>query len=157
MQIPKKGNVKEFSNYCMLTLISHAIKTILKNLQARFQQYVNYYFQMYTLIFRVRGNRDQIANICQIVEKTREYQKNMYFCFSDYTEVFDCVYHNKLWKILKEMGVSDHICLLINLYASQETIVRNIHGTTEWFKIRKGVQGCILSSSLFNLHAEYIM
>ena len=157
MQIPKKGNVKEFSNYCMLTLISHAIKTILKNLQARFQQYVNYYFQMYTLIFRVRGNRDQIANTCQIVEKTREYQKNMCFCFFDYTEAFDCVYHNKLWKILKKMGVSDHICLLINLYASQETIVRTIHVTTEWFKIRKGVQGCILSSSLFNLHAEYIM
>ena len=106
-----------------------------------------------------RGTRDQIANIRWIIEKAREFQKNIYFCFIDYTKAFDCVDHNKLWKILKEMGITDHLtCLLRNLYAGQETTVRIEHGITDWFHIRKGVhQGCILSSCLFNLYAEHIM
>ena len=106
-----------------------------------------------------RGTRDQIANICWIIEKTREFQKNIYFCFIDYAKAFDCVDHNKLWKILKEMGVLDLLtCLLRNLYAGQEAIVRTGHGTTDWLQVGKEVhQGCILSSCLFNLYAEYIM
>ena len=106
-----------------------------------------------------RGTRDQIANICWIIKKAKEFQKNIYFCFIDYAKAFDCVDHNKLWKILKEMGVPDHlICLLRNLYAGQEATVRTGHGTTDWFQIRKGVhQGCILSPCLFNLYAENIM
>ena len=106
-----------------------------------------------------RGTRDQIANICWIIEKAREFQKNIYFCFLDYAKAFDCVDHNKLWNILKEMGIPDHLtCLLRNLYAGQEATVRTGHGTTDWFQIGKGVhQGCILSPCLFNLYAEYIM
>ena len=106
-----------------------------------------------------RGTRDQIANIHWIVEKAREFQKNIYFCFIDYTKAFDCVDHNILWKILKEMGIPDHLtCLLRNLYAGQEETVRTKHGTSEWFQIGKGIlQGCILSPCLFNLYAEYIM
>jgi len=105
-----------------------------------------------------RGTRDQIANICWIIEKAREFQKNIYFCFIDYTKAFDCVDHNKLWKILKEMGIPDHLtCLLRNLFAGQEATVRTGHGTTDWFQVRKGVcQGCILSPCLLNLYAEYI-
>ena len=106
-----------------------------------------------------RGTRDQIANIRWIIEKAREFQKNIYFCFIDYAKAFDCVDHNKLWKVLKEMGIPDHLtCLLRNLYAGQEATVRIGHGTTDWFKIGKGVrQGCTLSPCLFNLYAEYIM
>nr|CRL67899.1 Reverse transcriptase (RNA-dependent DNA polymerase) [Mycolicibacterium malmesburyense] len=106
-----------------------------------------------------RGTRDQIANICWIMEKARDFQKNIYFCFIDYAKAFDCVDHNKLWKILKEMGIPDRLtCLLRNLYAGQEATVRTGHGTTDWFQIGKGVrQGCILSPCLFNLYAEYIM
>ena len=106
-----------------------------------------------------RGTRDQIANICWIMDKAREFQKNIYFCFIDYAKAFDCVDHNKLWKILQVMGIPDHLtCLLRNLYAGQETKVRTGHGTTDWFQIRKGVrQGSILSPCLFNLYAEYIM
>ena len=105
-----------------------------------------------------RGTRDLIANIRWIIEKAREFQKNICFCFIDYAKAFDCVDHNKLWKILKEMGIPDHlICLLRNLYAGQEATVRTVHGTTDWFQIDKGVYpGCILSPCLFNLHAEYI-
>ena len=105
-----------------------------------------------------RGTRDQTANICWIMEKAREFQKNIYFCFIDYAKAFECVDHNKLWKILKEMGIADHLsCLLRNLYAGQEATVRVGHGTTDWFQIGKGVrQGCILSPCLFNLYAEYI-
>ena len=101
----------------------------------------------------------KLPNICWIMEKAREFQKNIYFCFIDYAKAFDCVDHNKLWKILKEMGIPDHlICLLRNLYAGQEATVRTGHGTTDWFQIGKGVrQGCILSPWLFNLYAEYIM
>ena len=106
-----------------------------------------------------RGIRDQIANIYWIIKKAREFQKNIYFCFIDYVKAFDCVDHNKLWKILKAMGIPDHLtCLLRNLYAGQEATVRTGHGTTDWFQIGKGVcQGCILSPCLFNLYAEYIM
>ena len=106
-----------------------------------------------------KGTRDQIANICQIIEKAREFQKNIYFCFIDYAKAFDCVDHNKLWKILKEMGIPDHLnCLLRNLYAGQEATVRTGHRTIDWFQIGKGIhQGCILSLCLFNLYAEYIM
>ena len=106
-----------------------------------------------------RGTRDQIANIRCIIRKAREFQKNIYFCFIDYAKAFDCVDHNKLWKILKEMGMPDHLtCLLRNRYAGQESTVRTGHGTTDWLQIGKRVlQGCILSTCLFNLYAEYIM
>ena len=106
-----------------------------------------------------RGTRDQIVNICWIIKKVRKFQKNIYFCFIGYAKAFDCVDHNKLWKILKEMGIPDHLtCLLRNLYAGQEATVRTVHGTTDWFQIGKGVcQGCILSPCLFNLCANYIM
>ena len=105
-----------------------------------------------------RGTIDQIANMCWIIKKARELQKNIYFCFTDYAKAFDYVDQNKLWKNLKEMGVPDHLtCLLRNLYAGQEATVRTGHGTMDWFQIGKGVhQGCILSPCLFNLYAEYI-
>ena len=114
---------------------------------------------MYKLNLERAGELDQIANIHSITEKAREFQKNIYFCFIDYAKAFDCVDHNKPWKILKEMGIPDHLtCLLINLYVGQEATVRTMHGTMDWFKIRKGVkQGCILSPCLFNLYTEYIM
>uniref|UniRef100_A0AC11DD69 Uncharacterized protein n=2 Tax=Ovis aries TaxID=9940 RepID=A0AC11DD69_SHEEP len=158
--IPKKGNAKECSNYHTIALISHARKVMLKILRARLQQYVNHEFPDVQAGFRKgRGTRDQIANILWIIEKAREFQKNIYFCFIDYAKAFDCVHHNKLWKILKEMGIPDHLtCLLRNLYAGQEATVRTGHGTTDWFQIGKGVhQGCILSPYLFNFYAEYIM
>ena len=106
-----------------------------------------------------RGTRDQIANICSTIEKAREFQKNIYFCFIDHAKAFDCVDHSKLWKILKEMGMQDHLtCLLRNLYAGQEATVRTRHGISDCFQIGKGVrQICILSLCLFNLYAEYIM
>ena len=133
---------------------------MLKILQARLQQYMSHEPPDVQAGFRKgRGTRDQIANICWIIDKTRELQKTIYFCFIDYTKSFDCVDHNKLWKILKEMGIPDYLtCLLRNLYAGQEATVRTGHGTTDWFQIGKGVcQGCILSPCLFNLYAEYIM
>ena len=103
--------------------------------------------------------RYQIANICWIIEKVREFQKNIYFCFIDYAKAFNCVDHNKLWKILKEMGIPDHLTYLLrNLYAGQEATVRTGHETTDWFQTGKGViQGCILSPCLFNLYPEYII
>ena len=118
-----------------------------KILQVRLQQYMNWEIPDIQAGFRNgRGTRDQIANICWIMEKAREFQKNSYFCFIDYAKAFDCVDQNKLWKILKEMGIPDHLtCLLRNLYAGQEGTVRTGHGTTDWFQIGKGVcQGCIL-------------
>ena len=121
---------------------------MLKILQARFQQYVNCELSDVQARFRKgRGAKDQIANIHWIIEKSRKFQKNMHFCFIDYTKTFDCVDHNKLWKILKEMGRHDHLtCLLRQLYAGQGATVRTGHGTTDWFQIGKGVcQGCILS------------
>ena len=106
-----------------------------------------------------RGTRGQLANICGIIGKAREFRKIIHFCFIDYINAFDCVDHNKLWKILKEMGISDHLtCLLRNMHAGQVETVRTGHGTTDWFQIRKGVsQGCKLSPCLLNLYAEYIM
>ena len=133
---------------------------MLKILQARLQQYMNCELPDVQAGFRKgRGTRDQIANICWIIEKAREFQKNIYFCFLDYAKTFDCVDHNKLWKILQEMGIPDHLtCLLRNVYAGQGTTVRTGLGTTDRFQIGKGVhQGCIFSSCLFNLYAEYIM
>ena len=141
-------------------LYSSHMLVMLKILQARLQQYMNHEHPDVQAGFRKgRGTRDQIANICWIIKKAREFQKNIYFCFIDYAKAFDCVDHNKLWKILKEMGTPDHLtCLLRNLYAGQEATVRTGLGTTDWFQIGKGVlQGCILSSCLFNLYAEYIM
>ena len=131
---------------------------MLKILQARLQQYVNCEIPDVQVGFRKgRETRDQIANICWIMEKARDFQKNI--CFIDYAKAFDCVDHNKLWKVLKEVEVPDHLtCLLRNLYAGQEATVRTGRGTTDWFQIGKGVcQGCILSPCSFNLHAEYII
>ena len=128
--------------------------------QVRLQQYVNHEFPDVQAGFRKgRGTRDQIANIRWIIKKARELQKNIYFCFIDYAKAFDCVDHKKLWKILKEIGIPDHLtCLLRNLYAGQEATVRTGHGTMDGFQIAKGVhQGCILSPYLFNFYAEYIM
>ena len=117
-------------------------------------------FLMFQAGFRKgRGTRDQMANIHWIIEKAREFQKNIYFCFIDYTKAFYCVDHNNLWKILKQMGIPDHLtCLLRNLYAGQEATVRTGHTTADWFQIWKRVhQGCILLPWLFNVYAEYIM
>ena len=159
--IPKKDNAKECSNYHTIALVSHASEIImLKFLQARLQQYANCEIPDVQAGFRKgRGTRDQIANIRCIIEKAREFHKNIYFCFIDYAKAFDCVDHIKLCKILKEMGIPDHrSCLLGNLYAGQEATVRTGHGTIDWFQIGKGVhQSCILLPSLFSLYAEYIM
>ena len=133
---------------------------MLKILQVRLQQYVNHELPDVHAGFRKgRGTRDQIANIRWIIKKAREFQKNIYFYFIDYAKAFDCVDHNKLWKILQEMGIPDHLaCLLRNLYAGQEATVRTGHGTIDLFHIGKeGRQGCILSPCLFNFCAEYIM
>ena len=141
-----KGNTKECSNYHTIALISHASEVMLKILQARLQEYVNREFPDVQAGFRKgRGTRDQIAIIRWIIEKAREFQKNMYFYFIDYAKAFDFVDHNQLWKILKEMGIPDHLTwLLRNLYVGQEATVRTGHGTTDWFQIGKGVcQGCI--------------
>ena len=131
--IPKKGNAKECSNYRTIALISHASKVMLKILQAQLQQYVNRELPDVQAGFRKgRGTRDQIANIRWIMEKARQFQKNIYFCLIDFDKVFDCVEHNKLWKILQEMGIPDHlICLWRNLYAGQEETVRTRNGTTD--------------------------
>ena len=131
-----------------------------KVLQARLQKYVNWELSDVQAGFRKgRKTRDQIANICWIIEKAREFQKNIYICFIDYAKAFDCVDSNKLWKILKEIRIPDHLtCLLRNLYAGQEATVRTRHRTKDWLQIGKGVhQDCILSPCLFNSYAEYIM
>ena len=133
---------------------------MLKIPQARLQQYVNREIPVIQAGFRKgKGARVQIANIRWIIEKAREFQKNIYFCFIDHAKAFDCMNHNKLWKILQELGMPDHLtCLLRNLYAVQEAIVRTGHGTADWFQIgRRLYQGCILSPCLLNLYAEYIM
>jgi len=143
--IPKKGSTKKCSNHWTIVLISHASKGMLKILQARLQHYMNWELPDVQAGFRKgKGTRDQIANIYWIIEKAREFQKNTYFCFTNYTKAFDCVDHNKLWKTLKEMGIPDHLtCLLRNLYACQEATASTLHGTTDWFRINKGVQqGC---------------
>ena len=133
---------------------------MLKILQDRLQKYMNHELPDVQAGFRRgRGARDQIANICWTIKKAREFQKKIYFCFINNAKAFDCVDHDKLWKILKKMGVSDHLtCLLRNLHAGQETGVRTGQGKTDWLQIGKGEhQGCILSLCLFNLYAEYIM
>ena len=138
--IPKKGNAKECSNYCTITLISHASKVMLKILQDRLQQFSGFNRELPDVqagFRKGRGTRDQIANIRWIIEKAREFKKNI-FCFTDYAKAFDCVDHNKLRKILQEMGIPDHLtCLLRNLYAGQEATVRTRHGKTDLFQIGK--------------------
>src|SRR5574342_140985 len=154
---PKERQCQRMLKYRTIALVSHASKVMLKILQARLQQYVNHELPDVQAGFRKgRGTRDQIANIRWIMEKAREFQKNIDFCFIDYAKAFDCVDHNTLWKILKEMGIPDHMtCLLRNLYAGQEATVRTGHGTTDWFHIGKGVrQGCILSPCLFNFYVR---
>ena len=137
----ERQNAKECSNYRTIALISHASKVMLKILQVRLQQYVNRELPDDQAGFRKgRGTRDQFANTCWLIGKAREFQKSIYFCFIDYVKDFDCVDQNKIWKILKEMGIPDHLsCLLRNLYASREATVRTRHRTTAWVKIGKGV------------------
>ena len=131
--VPKKGNAKEYLNYCIIALISHASKVMFKILQARLQQYMNCELpDVQAGLRKGRGTRDQIANIHWIIEKAREFQKNIKFCFIDYAKAFHCVNDNKLWKILQEMGIPDQLtCLLRNLYAVQEAAVRTEHGTKD--------------------------
>ena len=152
--VPKKRQRQRMLKLPHNFTLSHTSKVMLKILQARLQQYVNHELPDVQGGFRKgKGNRDQVANICWIIEKAREFQKNIYFCFIDYAKAFDCVDHNKLQKILQKMGITDHLtCLLRNLYAGQEATVRTGHGTADWFQIEKGVhQGCILSPCLFNM------
>ena len=158
--IPKKGNAKECSNYHTIPLISLTSKIMLKILQARCQQYVNHELPDVQAGFRKgKGTRDQIANIRWIMEKAREFQRNIYFCFIDCAKALDCADHNKLWKILKEMGIPNHLtCLLRNMYTGQEATVRSGHGITDRSQIGKGLhQGCTLSPCLFNLHAKWVV
>ena len=156
--VPKKGNDKECSNYCTIVLISHASKVMLKILQATLQQYVNCELPDVQAGFRKAEEPEIKLPTSAGSLKKQEFQKNIYFCFIGYAKALDCVDHNKLWKILQEMGIPDHLTsLLRNLYAGQEAIVKTGHGRTDWFQIGKWVcQGCILSPCLFNLHAEYI-
>ena len=147
-------------NYDKIALIPQASKEMLKILQARLQQCINHELPDVQAGFtKGRGTRDQIANIHWIIKKAREFQKSVYLCCIDYTKAFDGVDHNKLWKILQEMGIPDLCsCLLRNLHAGQENSVRTGLGTTDWFQIGKGVhQGYMLSPCLFNLYSEYIM
>jgi len=157
---PKEMQCQRCSYYHIIALIPHASKVMLKILQASLQQYVNHELPDVQAGFRKdKGTRDQIANICWIIKKAGEFQKNNYFCFTDYAKDFDYVDHNKLLKILKEMGILDHLtCLLRNTYVGQEATVTTGHGTTDWFQIGKGIhQGSILSRCLLKLFAEYIM
>ena len=151
--IPKKGSTKECANHRTIALFSHTSKVMLKIFHARLQRYVNQELPDVQAGFRKgRGTRDQIAKLHWIIEKAREFQKNIYLCFIDYAKAFNCVDHNKLWKALKEMEIPDHLtCLLRNPYVGQEAT--ELYGTTNWFKIEKGVrQGCPLSPCLFNLY-----
>ena len=150
--IPKKGNTKECESYHTTALISHASKVMLKILQARLQQYVNCELPDVQAEFRkVRGTRDQISNIRKIIERAREFQKYIYFCFIDYAKAFGCVDHNKL-ENLQEIGIPDHLtCLLRNLYAGQEATVRTRHGTVYWFQIGKGVCQVYIVTMLIKL------
>ena len=157
---PKESNAKECSNYHTIALISHTTKVMLIILQDRLQQYMNRELPDVQAGFRKgRGTIDQISNICWIIKKAREFHKNIYFCFIHCTKAFDYVDRNKLWKILQEMEIPDHLtCLLWNLYADQEATIGTRHGTMDWFKIETEVrQGCILSPCLFNLYSEYIL
>ena len=157
--IPTKGNAKECSRYHTIALISHASEVMLKILQARLQQYVNHELPDVQAGFRKgRRNRDQIANIHWIIEKEREFQKNIYFCLFDYAKTSDFVDHNKLKNSSSDGGIPEHLtCHLRNRYAGHEATVRIGHRTADWFQIGKGVcQGCILSPCLFNLYSECI-
>ena len=166
--IPKNGNAKECSNYHTIALISHTSKVMLKMLQARLQQYVNCELPDVHKMDLEKAEEPEIklpTNRWQLLihqtlgssKKQESSRKKIYFCFIDYPKAFDCVAHRKLWKILKEIGIPDHLtCLLRNMYAGQEATVRTGHGTTDWFQIRKGVcQGCIWSPCLFNLYALF--
>ena len=163
--IPEKGKAKECSNYHTIAFMSQASKAMLKILQARLQQYMNWELSTVQTGFRKgRGIRNHISNIHWRIEKAKVFQKNIYSCFIDYAKAFDCVDLNKLWEILKDMEIADHLtCLLRNQYVSQEATVRTGHRIMDCFKIGKGYmpqnicQGCILSLCLFNLYAEYIM
>ena len=158
--IPKKGNAEKCSIHCMNVLFSYVGMLILKIFQARPQQYVNQeLLDAQTGFQRGRGTRDQIANVSKIMEKPREFQWNIYFCFTDHAKAFDFVDDNKPWKILKEIVVADHLVYLLrNLYVGLEATVRTRHGRIGWLKIGKGVcQSFILSPWLFNLYGEYIM
>ena len=152
---PKERQCQRCSNYCTIALTSHASKVMLKILQARLQQFINWELLDVQVGFReARGTRDQIANFHWIIENAREFPRNI--CFIDYAKDFDCVDHNKPWQILQEMGIPDHpTCLLGKLYTGQQATVRT---KMDWFKIGKGIhQGCVLSPCFFNLYAEYIM
>jgi len=142
ISIQKKGNAKECSNYHTIELISYASKVMLKIIQARLHQYMNWELLDVQAGFRKgRGTRDQTVNICWIIEKAREFQKNIFFCFIDHANTFDFVDHNKLWEILQEIGIPDHLtCLLWNLFAGQEATVGTGHGTTYWFQTGKRVR-----------------
>ena len=156
ISIPKKGNAKECSYYHTIALISHASKIMLNILQARLQQYVNRELPNVQAGFRKdRGTRDQVANIHWILEKAREFQKNITFCFIDHAKAFDCVAHNKVWKTLQEMGIPDHLtCLLRNLYADQEATARTMHETSDWFQIGKGIHQGRFYLLLLDLHTD---
>ena len=154
------GKPWECSNYHTIVLISHANKVMLKVLQARLQQYMNWEIpDVKAELRKGRGTRDQIVNIHWIIKKSKSIPEKHLLCFSDYEKAFDCVDHNELWKILKQMGIPDHLsCLLRNLYAGKEETVRTGHGKIDWLQVEKEVcQGYILSPSLFNLHAAHIM
>ncbi|CAF3391752.1 unnamed protein product [Rotaria socialis] len=158
--IPKNGNAKDCSNYRTIALISHASKIMLKIIQRRLEPFLEREMPVTQAGFRKgRGTRDQIANLRWLMEKAREYQKEFYLCFIDYSKAFDCVDHEKLWSVLLEMGVPKHLIILMkNLYTNQQATVKTDYGNTNWFNIGKGVrQGCILSPYLFNLYAEHIM
>ena len=158
--LPKKGNAKECTKYCTIALISHTSNVMLKILQAILQQYVNCELpDVRAGLEKAEEPEIKLPTSARSSKKQDSSRKNIYFCFIDYAKAFDSVDHKKLWKILKEIGIPDHLtCLLRNLYASQEAAVKTGHGTTDWFQIGKGLyQGCILSPCLFNFYAEYIM
>ena len=158
--IPKKGNPKECSNYRTIAVISHTSKVMLKILQARLQHYMSRELPDFQAGFKKgRRTKNKVPTFAAWLKKRASSKKTIYFCFIDYAKAFNCVDRNKLWKILKEIEIPNHLtCLLRNLYAGQEATVRTGHGTTDWFQIGKRVhQGCILSPCLFNLYAEYIM
>ena len=154
---PKERQCQRMLKLCTVVFISHASKVMINILQARLQQYVNCNFQMFKLdIKKAEEPEIKLPTSSRSSKKQESSRKTSDFCFIYYVKTFDCVDHNKLWKILQEMGIPDHLtCLLRNLYAGQEAIVRTVHGTTDWFQIGKGVcQGCVLSPCLFNLYAE---
>ena len=158
--VSKNGSTKECANLRTVSFISHANMVMFKIFHAKLQHYANQELPDVQAGFRKeRGNRDEISNILQIIEKAREFQKNIYFRFINYAKAFDCVDHDKPWKALREMGLPDHLtCLLRNLYAGQEAIVRTLYGTTDWLKMEKGVQqGFQLLPCLLNKFAEDIM